>query len=282
MPAPRSALGPAQTAELLAFADTLADAARGVILPHFRSDALQSRNKKVGVFDPVTEADKGAEAAMRALIAQTYPEHGVIGEEEGETKSRSGFTWYLDPIDGTRAFLAGLPVWGTLIGLAHEGRPLIGVIDQGFTGERFRGWPGGADFVQGPVRRPLKARACAALTDAIISTTDPNLFTGAQAGGFEQLRQTAKITRFGCDCYAYAMVAMGGIDLVAENRLAPWDIAAIIPVIEGAGGLITNWRGDPIWQGEWFSSPQGRSDALAAGDARVHGEALTPLKRAAH
>ncbi|HVY02588.1 MAG TPA: histidinol-phosphatase [Caulobacterales bacterium] len=277
MPAPSRE----QVAEFLAFAEKLADAARGAILPHFRSENLQTQNKKAGVFDPVTAADRQAEAAMRALIAEAFPEHGVIGEEEGERESRSGFTWYLDPIDGTRAFLAGLPVWGTLIGLAYEGRPLIGIVDQGFSGERFRGWPGGADFIQGQTRRPLKVRACSALTDAIISTTDPNLFTGAQAGGFEQLRQTAKITRFGCDCYAYAMVAMGGIDLVAESRLAPWDIAAIIPVIEGAGGLITNWRGEPVWRGEWFSSARGRTHVLAAGDARVHAEALMPLKRAA-
>lgn len=277
MPAPTQT----QTEEFLAFAETLADAARGVILPYFRSEALSAHNKKADAYDPVTAADKGAEAAMRAIITRTYPEHGIIGEEEDERASKSGFTWYLDPIDGTRAFLAGLPVWGTLIGLAYEGRPLIGVVDQGFSGERFRGWPGGADFKQGNVHRPLKVRACETLREAIVSTTDQNLFWEGEVGAFEQVRQTARITRFGLDCYGYAMIAMGGIDLVAENRLAPWDIAGIIPVIEGAGGLITNWRGQPVWQGEWFSSPKGRTQVLAAGDARVHAEALMPLKRAA-
>jgi myo-inositol-1(or 4)-monophosphatase len=276
---------PSQTdiAEFLDFAGALADAARAAILPHFRAgieaDGKQARG---GQFDPVTEADRAAERAMRALIARHYPRHGVLGEEYGAAPGQDDLTWVIDPIDGTRQFLAGLPLWGTLIALTRGGRPLLGLIDQGYIGERFRGWPGGADFSRaGAGASSIRVRSCAALRDAIAATTDPNLFTGAEAGGFEHVRQTAKITRFGGDCYAYAMLAMGGIDLVAEAGLAPWDVAALIPVIEGAGGIATDWRGGAIGGEDWFANPAARTQLLACGDVRVHGEALIPLRRAA-
>ncbi len=269
------------TAELLAFADELADAARAAILPHFRTAvATEAKNSGKPGFDPVTIADKAAEQAMRALIAGRYPAHGVLGEEFGHAPGGSDYTWVIDPIDGTRAFISGLPLWGVLIGLVKNGQPVIGVIDQPYIGERFRGWPGAANFTNAAGTKPLRVAECAALRDAKLATTDPNLFTGGEAGGFEHLRATAKITRFGCDCYAYAMVAAGMIDVVVESGLAPWDIAALIPVIEGAGGLVTDWRGAPI-SGDLLLKPDARFQVIAAGDKRPHAEALVSLKRAA-
>lgn len=269
--------GDSKTQELLAFAGELADAARGVILPYFRKGPAVEEKSSRGGFDPVTEADKNAEKAMRALIEARYPSHGVIGEEFGAKPSADGYTWYLDPIDGTRAFIAGLPLWGVLIGLCFEGKPIIGIIDQPYIGERFRGWPGGADFANARETRPLRVRECAGLSEATVSTTDPNLFSGAEASAFENIRKTARLARFGYDCYAYAMLADGGIDLVIENALAPWDVAALIPVVEGAGGSFTDWRGGEVWKNAWFSDPKGRGNVIAAGDARARDEAIAKL-----
>lgn len=269
-------------ASLLAFADDLADAARAAILPHFRAGVAVESKHSIYRFDPVTEADKGAERAIRALIEQRFPDHGILGEEYGHKPARSGYTWILDPVDGTRQFIAGLPLWGTLIGLAHDGKPLIGVIDQAYIGERFRGFPGGADFQRGGgARQPIKVRACESLREATATTTDPNLFTGAEAGGFEHVRATAKLTRFGCDCYGYAMVALGAMDIVVESGLAPWDVAALIPVLEGAGGAALDWRGAPLREGDWLLDPDARTQILAVGDMRVANEALVSLRRAA-
>ena len=259
-------------APFIPFAHMLADAARQAILPHFR-EAVDIENKKPdAAFDPVTEADRGAERAMRELIALHHPTHGVLGEEYGETRSQDGWSWTLDPVDGTRAFIAGLPLWGTLIALAYEGRPVIGVIDQAFLDERYVGAPGFAEVTARGVTTPLKVRACGHLNEATIATTDPFLFDGAEAGGFEMVRRTSRLQRYGCDCYAYAMLAAGRMDLVIESGLKPWDVQALIPVIEGAGGMVTDWRGRPSWMG---------GQIIAAGDARAHEQALVALRRAA-
>jgi myo-inositol-1(or 4)-monophosphatase len=269
-------------AALLSFADELADSARTAILPYFRTDlAVEAKHGPKLGFDPVTEADKGAERAMRALIEQHYPDHGILGEEYGHKPSRSGLTWILDPIDGTRQFIAGLPLWGTLIGLAHEDKAIVGVIDQGYIGERFRGFPGGADFRRdGGARAPIRVRSCATLREATAATTDDHLFTGAEAGAFEHVRATARVTRFGGDCYGYAMVALGATDIVVESGLAPWDIAALAPVVEGAGGAFLDWRGAPVCSGDWVQ-PDKRFQVMAVGDKRVADEALVSLRRAA-
>lgn len=261
-----------QIAAFRAFADRLADAARDAILPHFRIAGLDIENKSKAAFDPVTEADRGAERVMRALIEATYPDHGIEGEEYGVKPSASGWSWVLDPVDGTRAFVAGLPLWGTLIGLTYQDRPVIGVIDQAYLGERFRGWPGGAEVEDRAGVRPLRVRPCADLREAVAATTDVHLFNPSEAGGFEMVRRTARITRYGCDCYAYAMLASGFVDLVVESGLKPHDVAGLIPVIEGAGGLVTNWRGGPAWRG---------GQVIAASDARPHEQALVALRRAA-
>jgi myo-inositol-1(or 4)-monophosphatase len=263
-------------AALLSFADELADAARAITLPLFKTNLTV--DAKAGVaFDPVTAADKGAEEKLRAMIEARFPAHGIIGEEFPAKPSQDGYTWYLDPIDGTRAFISGLPLWGVLIGLVFEGRPIIGIIDQPYLNERYRGWPGGADVVTASGGKALRGRPCAELGAATLSTTDPHLFTGAEENAFHAVRKASRLTRYGCDCYAYAQLAAGNIDVVIETSLGPWDIAAIIPVIEGAGGSVTNWRGEPVWKEAWFSDPKGRGNVIAAGDARVRDEALKML-----
>ena len=252
--------------DFLACADRLADAARTAVLPYFR--AAHSVEHKGGArFDPVTEADRGAEQAMRALIEAEFPEHGILGEEFGEKPSRSGYTWALDPIDGTRAFIAGLPLWGVLIALSFEGAPIIGVMDQPFLDERYKGWPGGASFTRAGQARALRTRACAGLGEAILSTTDPYLFKAGEYDAFMRVREAAKLVRYGYDCYAYAMIAMGGLDVVIESGLRPWDIQALIPIIRGAGGDVVNWRGGDASQG---------GQVLAFGDRRA-GEAAMKL-----
>lgn len=254
----------------LAFADQLADAARAAILPHFRA-GVACDNKSADGFDPVTVADRASEAAMRALIEGAFPDHGVLGEEFERTRSRSGYEWVLDPIDGTRAFISGLPTWGVLIALAYEGAPIVGVMDQPYLDERYRGWNDGADVVARGSRRPLETRACAGLTNAIVSTTSPDLFLGAEAGAFAGVRNTAKLTRYGYDCYAYSMIAAGHMDCVIESGLKPFDIQALIPILAGAGGGVCNWRGGDAAQG---------GQVLAYGDARVRDEALALLDSA--
>jgi myo-inositol-1(or 4)-monophosphatase len=253
---------------LLAFADTLADAARGAILPYFRA-AHTVTDKGETVFDPVTDADQASERAMRELIARAYPEHAILGEEYGGALAQEGYQWIIDPIDGTRAFIAGLPLWGVLIGLYHDGKPLLGVMDQPYLDERYRGWNTGASATARGVTRVLKTRACAGLSEAILSTTDTSLFKDAEPNAFDRVRSAAKLTRYGYDCYAYTMVASGFMDCVIESGLKPFDIAALIPILTGAGGGVAAWDGGD-------ASAGGR--VLAYGDARVRDEAIQRLK----
>jgi len=264
---------PDALAEALSFAGRLADAGRPVALAHFRSGAAAD-NKHAAGFDPVTAADRGVEAVIRALIAEHRPEDGVIGEEGAPSTSRSGLTWVIDPIDGTRAFIAGLPTWTTLIALQDETGPLISVIDQPFTGERFLGASGhGAWLEHCGERRPISVRdGVSAIADAIVSTTDPGLFQGAEAKAFSSIAATAKVRRYGLDAYAYAALAMGGIDLVVESGLKAWDAAALIPVVTGAGGVVTSWSGGACHEG---------GQVVAAAGKALHDEALARLASAA-
>jgi histidinol phosphatase-like enzyme (inositol monophosphatase family) len=268
-----------EIAALEAFADELCTAARRQTLPRFQAalvvhDKSGADNSASRAFDPVTDADREAEGALRRLIDKRYPDHGVLGEEHGEKPARGPYQWTLDPVDGTRAFISGIPLWTTLIALSFEGRPILGVIDQPYLDERYIGTPGGAVFRQGSIRRPLTVRPCARLGDATISTTDPFLFSGAETGGFEQVRRAARLARYGCDAYAYAQTAAGHIDIVVESGLKPRDARALAPVVEGAGGLFTDWRGER--EASW-----GGGQVIAAGDARAHGDALIALRRAA-
>lgn len=251
-------------------AGRLADAAGAASLPHFRTAQLDAENKeREGGFDPVTVADRAAEQAMRDLLAVERPADGIFGEEQARTIGTSGLTWVLDPIDGTRAFISGLPVWGTLIALDDGETGRIGIIDQPFTGERFvgvwdksspRAWLShrGAD-------QALATRRGRCLAEATLFTTDPYLFNAAERVAFDAVRRHAKLTRYGTDCYAYALIAAGTVDLVIESGLAAYDVAALIPLIRAAGGVVTNWEGgDCRWGGQ----------VVAAGSAELHAEAL--------
>ena len=253
------------------FAVELAREAARVSLPYFRGDYAQSDKGGPGAFDPVTQADQEAEAALRRLIAIRYPDHGVIGEEYGEDRPDAENVWILDPIDGTRAFIAGLPVWTNLIALSTEGRPSVGVIGQPYLDEIFLGGPSGARLLRGDAETTLAVRPCARLNDALIATTDPDLFTGAELGAWTQVRAAARLARLGCDGYAYAMLAAGRIDLVAESGLKVWDWSALVPVIEAAGGAVSNWRGE---------TPDGTGQILAVGDVGIREQALVTLRRA--
>lgn len=254
------------------FAVDLAREAARVSLPYFRGAYEETDKGGPGAFDPVTQADHEAEAAIRSLIAARYPDHGVIGEEYGEDRPDADHVWILDPIDGTRAFIAGLPLWTNLIALRSEGRPVVGVIGQPYLDEVFLGGPSGARLIKGGAETPLAVRPCPSLNDALIATTDPDLFSGAELGAWTQLRAAARLARLGCDAYAYAMLAAGRIDLVAESGLKVWDWSALVPVITAAGGAVTNWRGE---------APDGSGQILAVGDVGIREQALVTLRRAA-
>ena len=228
---------PPNLMDLDAFIVELNRASGAVILPLFRADhGLMDKGGPRG-FDPVTDADKGAEAAIRALISKHYPNHGVIGEEYGEDRPDAEFVWLLDPIDGTRAFIAGLPVWTTLIGLRYRGEPVLGSIGQPHIGEIFVGDAGGARLIHRDGERPLKVRTGVPLRAAIIANTDPDsTLTPAEREAWRRVRVDARLARLGCDAYAYAMVAAGCLDLVIEAGLKNWDIECAVPLLAGAGG----------------------------------------------
>ena len=260
--------------DLVSVALRLADAAAEVTLRHFRSASLSADNKKEAGFDPVTVADKGAEAAMRAVLADLRPDDGVFGEEQERTYGTSGFTWVLDPIDGTRAYISGLPVWGTLIALDDGDQGRIGIVDQPYTEERFVGVLDGAAseawLERGGARQAISVRSGRSLSEAILFTTDADIFQGAEIPAFGEVRSQAQLTRYGTDCYAYALLAMGQIDLVIESGLAAYDVASHIPLIRAAGGVVTDWQGgDCRWGGR----------VVAAGSQALHAEVLEVLSR---
>jgi myo-inositol-1(or 4)-monophosphatase len=253
----------------LPLAHRLADRAGEEILPYFRKGVAAENKAKVG-FDPVTAADKAAERAIRKLLAEHCPDHGIVGEEYDAKHSASRYTWVIDPIDGTRAFLTGYPLWGVLVGLKDGDDAVLGIMDQPFTGERFWGTPKGAYLRRGAGKaQRIKTRSCKSLSDAVLASTSPDMFkTREEKSGFDRLSKAVRMTRFGGDCYAYAMLAAGHIDLVVEASLKPVDIVALIPIIEQAGGRITTWDGQSAVNG-------GR--IVAAGDPKIHAAALERL-----
>ena len=254
--------------ELYAVADRLADAARTAILPHFRTPGLLTESKLEGGFDPVTEADRAAERAMREVLAELRPDDAILGEEYGNQEGSTGLTWILDPVDGTRGFVAGTPTWGVLIACSDQWGPKLGIIDQPYIGERFCGGLGRAD-VTGPMgTSPLCVRTPRPLKEATLLTTFPEVGTPAEGAAFHRAAERVRLTRYGMDCYGYALLAAGQVDLVIEAGLSSYDIAAPIAVIEAAGGLVTDWQGGPAHEG-------GR--ALAAANPAIHAEALAIL-----
>ena len=254
--------------DFTSFVDKLATASGETILPFFRT-ALTVENKKAGGFDPVTAADRAAEDAMRSLIRAAFPEHGILGEEYGSEHADAEYVWVLDPIDGTKSFISGMVAWGTLIGLMRFGEPVYGMMHQPFTRERFTGDSGAAHY-RGPAGdRDLHVRKCESLSDAVVFTTSPLLMNAADRAQFVKVENKAKLSRYGGDCYAYCMLAAGQLDIVIDTEMKPYDIVALIPIILGAGGIVTTWENGP---------PQAGGRIIAAGDARTHAAALELLK----
>ncbi|HET7412746.1 MAG TPA: histidinol-phosphatase [Pararhizobium sp.] len=251
----------------LTFLDELADAAARETLPRFRS-RLAIANKMAAGFDPVTEADRAAEEAIRSLISARFPDHGILGEEHGKTNAGNRHLWVIDPIDGTRSYISGIPVWGTLVGLYEDGRARLGLMDQPFTGERFLAGPEGAFYRRSGEERPLRVSDCDDLAAATLFTTSPHLHQGDRREPYLALERSVKLARYGCDCYAFAMLAAGNIDIVAEPGLKPYDIAGLIPIIEQAGGVVTTWQGERPEQG---------GDVVACATRPLHEKALAIL-----
>jgi len=255
--------------DFAAFVDELAAVSGETIRPFFRT-ALGVENKgPAGDFDPVTAADRAAEAAMRALINRTFPAHGILGEEFPPERPDAEYVWILDPIDGTKSFICGLPAWGTLVALTRRGEPIYGLMHQPFTREHFTG-DGSAARYRGPAGdRALHTRACADLKDAVLLTTSPLLMNEADRQCFGRVEKAVRLSRYGGDCYAYCVLAAGHVDLVIETGLKPYDVLPLIPIIEGAGGIITTWDN---------GRPHGGGRIIAAGDKRMHAVAMALLK----
>jgi histidinol phosphatase-like enzyme (inositol monophosphatase family) len=250
--------------EFVAFAARLADASGAIVRRYFR--------RRIAVDDkpdrsPVTAADREAEAAIRALIEASYPHHGMLGEEHGTQRDGAEYVWTIDPIDGTKAFITGKPMFGTLVGLARRGRSILGIIDQPILHERWIGAAGRPTLFNGEV---AATRECRSLDLAILNATTPDMFVGKDRGAFGRLADAVKHPLYGGDCIAYGLLASGFIDLVVEAGLKPWDFLALAPIVEGAGGRMTDWRGRPL-----DLASDGR--VVAAGDAQLHGLAVARL-----
>lgn len=255
------------------FVAELASVAGEAILPFFRTSIVAQDKGPGGHFDPVTEADRAAETAMRHRILATFPAHGIIGEEFGDHQPDAEYVWVLDPIDGTKSFISGFPTWGTLVALERDGVPVYGTMHQPFTRESFFGdgakatWSG-LNSRGTPATHQLRCRPCASLAEATVMTTSPLLLGESERLAFGRVAEQARLCRFGGDCYSYGMVAAGHVDLVIESGLKPYDIAAMIPIVQGAGGIVTTWGGGNAAQG---------GAVIAAGDRRVHAAAMALL-----
>lgn len=267
-----------EIADYAAFAERLADAARDETLKHFREGAAVT-DKTGPVFDPVTDADRNAERRIRELIEEAHPDHGILGEEFAEREGAGPWRWVLDPVDGTRAFVCGVPTWATLIALEYEGAPVLGLIDQPFTDERWIGrrvGEGGGETILrcGGAHRVCRTSGMTDLSRARLSTTDPRpaggYFDAREAAAFARLAEATQVQRFSMDAYAYALLALGELDIVVETSLQRHDWAALIPVVEGAGGVVTNWRGEAL-------GSDARGEILAAATPALHEEAMEIL-----
>ncbi len=250
----------------------LADCSAKVIIPFFRAKLDVDEKHEKGIYDPVTEADRGAEKVMRALIEKRFADHGIIGEEFGDKAPDSELCWVFDPIDGTRAFIIGAPTWGTLIGLNQRNQPILGMMNQPFTGERFWGGPQGAyyqRFTDEKIR--LTTSTVTDLTKATLASTAPEHFADKKDWRkFSALSDKTRMTRYGYDCYAYCLLSLGLVDLVCEAGLATYDIAPLVPIIRAAGGVVTTWEnGDPTQGGA----------ILASANQELHDKALTVLSK---
>jgi inositol-phosphate phosphatase/L-galactose 1-phosphate phosphatase/histidinol-phosphatase len=254
------------TAAQRELATALADQAGAIVRRYFRKPLAIEQKADLS---PVTQADREAEQAMRGMIESAFPDHGIFGEEFGRVRAESDFTWVLDPIDGTKSFIAGLPLFGILIALCFKGKPVLGIIDQPVSRERWVGIAGEATIFNG---KAVHTRTGTGLAEATLYATSPDMFEGEAAAGFGRLRNAVKLTRYGADCYAYGLLACGFIDLVVESALKPYDFSALAPVVEGAGGSFTDWQGAPV-----SLASDGR--VIAAGDARLGAAAQAVLAK---
>lgn len=251
----------------------LAAAAAAETLPRFRAGGgIDDKGMKGGVaaFDPVTEADRAAETAIRALISRQFPEHGILGEEHGATGLDRNHVWVIDPIDGTRAFITGIPVWGTLVGLTENGKAIAGMMAQPFTGELFHAVAGRSWRTVNGMDTENRVSPVTDLAKATLFTTTPHLFKGENRERYDAIERRVKLFRYGCDCYAYCMLAAGFIDLVIETALQPYDIVALVPIIEAAGGIVTDWDG---------SRPEKGGNIIAAATPELHQAAMAMMQR---
>jgi myo-inositol-1(or 4)-monophosphatase len=258
-------------ADYLEFAYRTALAAGDAVLPHFREIiAVEDKRNFMG-YDPVTVADREAEAVIRAAIGRAWPDHGIHGEEHGRETGTAPYTWVIDPIDGTKSFILGQLHWGVLIALHDGTQPVVGVVHQPFVGETFLGATGRASqWRRGDQQRTLRTRPCARIEDAIVVTTDPRQFrTPEDEAALRAVSDPARFLRYGGDCYCYTQLAMGFVDVVIENGLQPYDVQALMPVIAGAGGVVTSWAGGPCDQG---------GPVLACGDPALHEQLLRRLR----
>jgi histidinol phosphatase-like enzyme (inositol monophosphatase family) len=241
----------------------LAAAADRAIAPYFRGNTAIEQKAD---FSPVTEADRAAETIVRELLANDRPGDGIFGEEYGVSRGRTGRIWVIDPIDGTRGFIAGRPLYGTLIALVEDGRPILGLLSAGAAGDRWLGCMVGKPrtVLNG---KPIRTRPCPRLGAARAASTHPLLFSAAGHASFQRIGRSVSDMLFGGDCHNYGLLAAGHLDLVMEEGLKPYDWAALVPIIQGAGGIVTDWRGKPL-------TLASEGQVLAAGDARIHAEAL--------
>lgn len=258
--------------EIELLAHRLADAAAAAALPYFRS-GLAIENKAEGAYDPVTAADRDAELAIREIIRRERPDHGFLGEEFGALPGDGTWQWVVDPVDGTRSFVSGIPLWTTIIGLRQHGVPVFGLVDQPYVGDRFWGAAGAGARMRNRFGQdvPIRTRSCARLADATLMTTTPALMRGpGERERYDAVECAVRLARYGADGYAYCMLAAGQIDLVIETGLQSYDVVGLIPIIEAAGGLLTSWDGGSANEG---------GPVIAAGDRRVHAVALEILNR---
>lgn len=252
----------------LTFYRTLATLASSAALEHFRGNTLVD-NKLARGFDPVTEADRSVETVLRDIIGKAFPDHGIVGEEHENIVGAGRFDWVIDPVDGTRAFISGLPVWGVLVGLLDAGRAISGMMCQPYTGELYCGDANGAWLVERDGKtRAIRTRKGVDLADAIAFTTDPHLYRGDDVARFSRLRDCLKLCRYGCDCYGAAMVASGHADIWIEPGLAPYDVCGLIALVEQAGGVITRWDG---------GRPEAGGNIVATGSQALHEAVLARL-----
>ncbi len=259
--------------DVIRVAHLAADAARTETLGPFRSSTLQTDDKGDGHFDPVTAADRAAEQAIRAVLARERPNDAIIGEEFGTSDGTSGLTWVLDPIDGTRGYISGTPTWGTLISIADDTGPKFGIIDQPYIGERFSGGLGQAEMTGPHGAGAIKVSKCTSLATATLMSTFPEIGSEVERRAFMAVDDAVQLTRYGMDCYGYALLAAGQVDLVIEAGLQSYDIQAPIAVIQAAGGIVTDWTGAPVHNG-------GR--VLAAATPELHSAAMKRLQDALH